>query len=220
MGTVSAKFGRISKPGKRFTAPRRLMSGNRKAVAQHNRRVGEVLYAFNIAQASFFVIFWQIMGEDFPLVSKLWDLQPGDTAQRKVLDVFVRQRVKRKSIQNALVWSLSAMDELGELRNDAVHADMLWYYDQLIPGLATKRSRRERLLKEPFELKWRKLRGDLAAVANYVNALHSDLMMDEPWPSTKRPKLQLVRSTSARRQNQRRQAKKAARARQRTPSPG
>lgn len=214
MSRALSTVARISAPGRRFTAPRRLHTGNPKAIAQHNRRVGEVLYAFNIAQASFFVVFWKILGSDFDLASALWDAQPSDRGQRTLLEIYVRRTVKRKSMTNALLWAIAAMHELAERRNDGVHADVLWYYDQLIPGLATKRQRRERLLAAPFETIWHPLRGDLAAIANYVNGLHWDLAMDAPWPSTKRPRLQLVRSTSARRQNQRRQAKKAARARQ------
>lgn len=193
MGGVASDVGRISKPGSRFTASRRLSTGNRKAIAQHNYRVGEVLHAFNTAQASFFLVFWRLAADtDIDLATELWDTGSTDLAQRKMLAVFARRKVQRASIKRGLLWAIAAMDKLAERRNDAVHADVIWYYDKIIPGLATKRARQERLEQNPFDTIWHDLRGDLSAIANYVFDLHLDLSADHPWPMTKRPKLKLV----------------------------
>jgi hypothetical protein len=210
---------RVSTPGKRFTASRRVHAGDRKAIAQHNYRVGEVVHAFNAAQASFFLIFSRLAADtNITLALALWDTQASDLSQRKLLDAHVRHSVKRKVIKRNLLWAIAAMNELAEHRNDAVHADFIWYYDRIIPGLATKQARSERLEARPFDTIWKDLRGDLAAIANYVFDLHYDLAADEAWPSTKRPRLKLARSMSARQQSQRRQARKSARERQRQAS--
>lgn len=219
MGKALSTVGRISAPGRRFSASRRLHSGNRRAIARHNYQVGEVLHAFNTAQTNLFLVFWRLAGNtDIDLSLDLWESQPSDLGQRKLLEIYVRRVVRRKSIQNALLWTIAAMNELAEKRNDAVHADVLWYYDKVIPGLGTKRSRRARLEEVPLSTIWHDLRGDLSAVANYVHNLQFDIAFDNAWPSTKRPKLKLVRSTSARRQSQLRQAKREGRERQRQSS--
>jgi hypothetical protein len=208
----------MSKPGQRWTASRKTPSSRFPDLANHNRRVGEVVHAYNNAQASFFILFYRLVGEDYQLASKLWHTQPSDSAQRSLLDPFVQSRIRRKLVRNGLIWALKAMNELSTFRNDAVHSEMLWYYEKLVPGLSTKPERRKRLLELPFEQIWRKLRGDLWAIAVYVSDLDQDVQLDNPRPSTERPRLLLARSMSADTQAKRSRAKKAARDHQRQPS--
>lgn len=198
MGNASASFGRVSKPGSRFTARRRIQTGNPHAIARHNRHVGEVLYAFNQVQASFLQIFYTIIGtENYALARELWDSSSSDRRQRELLRSYVAHKVNRKSISNALLWALDGMDILSVLRNDAVHADIFWHYDQLLPGWLPKEAHMKRLQSTPFERTWQSLRGDLSAIANYVSDLNLSLWSDESWPLTKRPYLKLATRTLA-----------------------
>lgn len=176
------------------------------------------MHAFNNTQAAFFILFWRLTGEDFVLASKLWHGQPSDTAQRALLEPFVQSRVHRKSVRDGLLWALKAMNELTVFRNDAVHSEMLWYYDKLVPGLSTKTERRLRLLELPFEKIWRKLRGDLWVIGTYVTDLDFDVQLDNPRPSTKKPRLLLAQTKSPELQLKRNRAKKAVRERQRKAS--
>lgn len=215
---VGSSF-KISKPGNRWTARRKLHTGDPKAIARHNKQVGDVVFAFNAAQASLFLVFWQIASrDDIQLALDLWEAQPSDLGQRKILEIQVRRRVKRKAVKNALLWAISSMNELSERRNDAVHSDVYADIDRIRPGLGTKRSRAVRLEATPLEDIWQDLRGDLSALANYANDLHWDISGDNAWPSTKRPRLKLARSKSVRHQAQARRAKHAKRQRQRDAS--
>lgn len=219
MGKVLSTVGKVSRPGNRWTARRRLHTGDPKAIARHNRQVGEVLHAFNAAQASLFLVFWQLAArDDIHLALDLWEAQPSDLSQRKILEIQVRRRVKRKAIKNGLLWAIASMNELSERRNDAVHSDVYADIDRIRPGLGTKRTRAERLENMPLDSIWRDLRGDLSAIANYANDLHWDVSSDNAWPSTKRPRLRLARSKSVRHQDRARRAKRAKQQRQREAS--
>lgn len=208
MSKVPSSVGTISRPGSRWTARRRLHNGDPKAIARHNRQVGEVLHAFNSAQASFFLIFWQLSSrEDIELAMDLWEALLSDSAQRRTVDIYVRRSIRRKAIQSAIIWAIDVVDELSKHRNDVVHSNVFADIDRIRPDLGTKRARAARLEKTPTEKIWRDLRGDLSAIANYVSDLHLDLSAGNAWPSTKRPRLKLAQPKSAQRQSQRRRAK-------------
>lgn len=221
MGRVSSNGARISKPGKRFTANRTLSPLESNLVRSHGRKIGEVIHAYNAAHAALFVLFWRLAANaKYELAIDLWHTAKSDRSQRDMMEAVVRNTDNlNKTYKKALLWAIGSLNELSQFRNDAAHTDMIWYYDRLIPGLSTRKQIRERLQDLPFEQNWRKLKGDLIALSTYLGLIEISLMCDEPWPLTKRPILQLARSTSEQTQKQRRQAKKAARERQRKASP-
>lgn len=217
MGQTSSSAAIISRPGNRWTASRRLSVGHPSAIALHNRHVGEVLYAFNAAQASLYTIFLSLAGGgDWRFASDLWHSQRSDFAQRQLLSIYVEHGDITKSIKKSIGWCISAMDELSKKRNDFVHADFIWYYDQITPGIATEPKRRERLSDLPFERYWRHLRGDLSVIANYSYDLY--LSLTYPRPLTRRPRLKLAVTMSGKTQKRRNTRKKEARHRQRKAS--
>lgn len=219
MGKVSSTVGKISRPGDRWTARRRLHTGDPKAIARHNRQVGEVLYAFNAAQASFLLVFWQLSSpNDIELAIGLWEAQPSDFTQRKLLKLYVKRSNTSKTIRKALDWAIASMNELAKLRNDAVHSDVYADIDRIRPGIGTKRARAKRLEDRPLDNFWKDLRGDLCAIANYVSDVHWDVAASNPWPSTKRPRLKLAQSKSAQDQDRERRAKRSKKERQRQSS--
>lgn len=223
MGVIHNDVGKPSRPGQRFLASRKVPEANRKAIARHNQHVGEIIHAFNAAQAAFFSILCQIIDPfmfNYELAGRVWHSQPSDSSQRTLLEAYVRSSVHQKSIQNGLLWALKAMNELSGRRNDAVHSDMLWHYEELTPGPSTRGERRARLENLPIEKIWKRLRGDLWAIHNYVQDLGVDVMMSSTRPSTKRPRLLLAHTTTAAAQSKRNRAKKAARERQRRSSAG
>ena len=194
MSQARAGIGKISKPGDRFTARRRILSGNPIAIGKHNRQVGEVLYAFNQAQAEFLFLFYTIFGlEKSELAREIWDSNKSDRRQRDLLKSYVAHTVKRKSICNAILWALDAMDKLSVRRNDAAHSDVRWHYDRLAVGLLPTAAQEERIQVQPLDTHWHSLRGDLAALANYVSDLNLTIGFAEPRPLTKRPRLKLVK---------------------------
>lgn len=219
MSRAKRTVGTISRPGKRWTARRRLHSGDPKAIARHNQQVGNSLHAFNVALASFFLIFWRLAApDDIYLAKKLWDEQGSDNAKLRIVEPYVSHCIKRKAIQNSLLWSLKTMHKLSNYRNDVVHSDVFADLDGIIPGIGTKTSRSERLTSSEISRICNFLPGDLSAIANYVGDLYLDLGSNNAWPSTKRPQLKLVHSKSSHSQDLARQAKSARRERQRQAS--
>ena len=193
MSKANAGVGKISRPGSRFTAVRKIQTGNRAAIERHNRQVGEVVYAYNHAQASFLLIFYSIIGWDkHELTRAIWDTQPSDRGQRGLLRAYVTHAVEKKAFQKAIIWCLDAMDIISQKRNDAVHSDISWFYDCLGTGLLTSKNRADRLVNEPLDSIWRDIRGDLSALNNYLSDLSLNLQSKDRWPLTKRPKLKLV----------------------------
>lgn len=193
MGKVRADVVHVSKPGDRWSAKRKIHSANPKAVAAHNKRVGEVLHAYNTAQASFYQLFLTVAGDgNSRLAIDLWNSHGSDYSRRNLLRIFTNNTVQRRLICKSILWSISAMDKLSEHRNDAVHADMIWYYDQMAPGWLASEKRRIRMESAPLEKTWLKLRGDFAVISNYVLDLNLTLWSNESRPLSKRPKLRLT----------------------------
>lgn len=217
MVKVRTSVGKISKPKARFHAARHIATPNAKAIAQHNRRVGEIVHAYNSAHASLFAVFLFLTRDvKYEYALDLWHSAGTDKSQRLLLEIKVRHEMDdRKSLQKALLWAIGAMHELGTFRNDAVHTNMLWHYDQMHTGIDVKNATIRRLQDLPFDAHWKPLKGDLCALANYITGLASDVFGGERLPSYRRPKLQLSQSVSAETQKRRRQAKNAARNRQR-----
>ena len=186
-------IGKISRPGDRWTARRRLKSGNPRAIASHNRQVGEVLFAFNQAQSALLMSYLTIVGLDkYEMAREIWENHPSDSRQRALLRAYVRHGLRKRSIRNAFLWAIDAMDNLSKHRNDAVHADVVWHYDRLEPGLLARKSQSARIKDAPLDTIWQNLRGDFAALANYVNDLNLSIWTEASWPLTKRPKLKLL----------------------------
>ena len=220
MGKVSAKACRVSVPGKRFTANRRLSAIERDLIRPHCKRVGEVIHAYNSAHASLFKLFMRLAAnEDYEQALDLWHTAKTDRGQRDMLEVVVRHsKTLNQTYRRNILWSIASLNELAQFRNEAAHTDMIWYYDRLVPNLGTKAHVMERLLETPFEKNWRPLRGDLIALSTYLGLIDLSLAAGSTWPLTRKPQLQLARSTSVRTQTQRRHAKTKARERQRQSS--
>lgn len=196
MGKASSGLGHISVPGDRWPTRRRLHTANPQATARHNRRVGEVVHAYNSAQASFFQLFLTVAGAgNSEFAYSLWNSQGSDHARRNLLRIFIADKIKLRLIRKSILWSIYAMDQLSQHRNDAVHADMIWYYDHMAPGWLPDEKRRQRMEAFPLEEIWIQLRGDFAAISNYVIALNLTLWTKESRPLSKRPKLMLLRKS-------------------------
>jgi hypothetical protein len=220
MGKVSSNAAAVSRPGKRFHCSRRWSKLVAGLVKPHNQHVGDVIHAYNSAHAGLFILFWRLVAnENYDLAISMWHTAKSDRSQRDLIEAFIANSTEiKKTYKNAILWSITSLNQLASFRNDAAHSEMIWYYDQLIPGLATKPSSQERLLKLPFERHWRKLKGDLIALSIYLIMIDMSISLNERSPSPKRPRLQLVRSTPEHTQKRRRLNKKEARERQRQAS--
>jgi len=212
--------GKISKPGDRWHPKRSLHHGNRAAMRQHNARVGAVIHAYNSSHAAVLMVVLGAAGKDSHQAARsLWFNHSTDAAQREFAAIYCRDNFGiRPPIRRAINWALNALKELARHRNDAAHSDMIWHYDRLQPGLITKDAAYARMQEQPFEAIWKKLQGDLSALSNYLMDLYLDVVNNNTWPSSRRPKLLLVHSQSAKVQDRNRKIKQKARERQRNRS--
>lgn len=226
MGKVRSSSARVSRPGARFHTKRTPDGGLTPEVRRHIARVGRVIYASNQAHASVFIFFVHVsMRDSHKSAENLWHALPSDKMQRDFAEKYISENLFVKGpIRRAFIWSLRCLNELSTHRNDFAHADMWYHYSEadgssgLVPGWATKPATKARFSQRPFEDRWKDLCGDLFALANYIDTLAVAAFMQHTWPLSKRPRLKLVRSTSAALQKQKGQAKKDVRDRQRKSS--
>ena len=205
----------------RFPSSRRGPTISRVEDAAHAKALGEVLHAWNRAHAALFMVFARIATDnDHEFALALWHTAQGDKVQRDMLQAAANARLqKRKSHLNAITWAINAMNEIGSYRNDITHSEMTFYYTRLVPGLTAKKQSLKRLEQRRLDKNWLAVRGDLHALANYLEHIQFGLWMKMPRPLSQRPKLRFVRSTSLASQERRRRAKKAAQQRQRESRP-
>ena len=226
MSAVSAVIGKVVTAKTRYTTSRRGPANTRAADKRHAQHIGEVVHAWNRAHAGLFWIFLRVAADsNYELAIGMWHALPTDKAQRLLLESIVTVKLRnKKSLQNAALWAIAVMTELSTYRNDAAHAEMLHYYDELEPGLrmepgaSTKPGSAKRLTDRPLDQSWRQLRGDLHAIADYLAQLDQSLWFGWPRPSCRRPRLQFSRSNTELSQAKRRRAKQATRERQRQSS--
>jgi len=157
---------------------------------------------------------------DWSLALALWHTGSGDKAQRDLLEaVSVVSLENRKSYMNAVKWALASLAAISEYRNAITHTEMTYEYTQLMPGITAKPSHANKLATERrLDQNWRAVRGDLNAIAAYLDGVQLGLWLAMPRPLTRRPRLQFVRSTSESTRKRRNRAKKAAKQRRREAS--
>lgn len=221
MGGVSKEVGTVITARTRGTAkrdPDRAVFPEEKAHIQH---IGEVIHAWNCAHGALYRVFARIaVDSDYDLALDLWHTASSDNARRGMLEAFVRARFKtrRLTYRSGILWAVAALNQLTTYRNDAAHAEMIYYYDRMAPGMSTKRKTAERYEKAPLSKHWRALRGDLYAIASYLEQVDFSLWFDYSRPLVRKPRLGLASQSSARQQTVNRKTKIASRERQRIAS--
>jgi hypothetical protein len=154
---------------------------------------GEVGYAHNLLQESFFNLFVLVMtlerpaiplaqqAKFYPYTLAIWNLFQNDRQQRKLVLTALANLPTTLNIKGAIArlqWAQEQADELANYRNIIVHAPMKFWYDprddkaRLIPslgGASTKpiHIRRLRLIKNTRF--WKSLRNDLLNLNDYVD---------------------------------------------------
>lgn len=221
MGQISAGAGTAITASIRFLPSRRPPVLSRLDDAAHAKALGEVLHAWNRAHAALFSVFVRIATDnDWNLALALWRTGSGDKLQRDLLEAAANVRLaERKSYLNAVKWALASMATIGEYRNAITHTEMIFAYNRLVAGITAKDTHANTLTaKQRLDQNWRSVRGDLHAIAAYLDGVQLGLSLAMPRPLTRRPRLRFVRSSSAATQKRRHQAKKAAKQRQREAS--
>lgn len=221
MGKALAEVGTAITAKSRFLSSRRAPALSRSADAAHAKALGEVLHAWNRAHAALFSVFVRVATEnDWELALALWHTGSGDSAQRGLVEAASIARLSdRKSYLNAVKWALASMATIGDYRNAITHTEMIYAYTHLTPGITAKASHADKLTsKMRLDQNWRALRGDLNAIASYLDGVQLGLSLKTPRPLSRRPRLQFVRSSSELTQKRRNRQKREAKQRQREAS--
>jgi hypothetical protein len=210
MSKVAANVGRISKPGARFHPHRTLPDTNKAAIRQHNARVGAVMHAYNSAHAAVYMVTMaSSLNDSHQSGRDIWFSYTTDANQRMFAKIYCAgNRDIKPPVRRAIIWAISALDELARHRNDAAHSDMVWAYDRLEHGYLAREGTIKRLQESPFSEKWKPLQGDFSALANYLADLQWDVIFRNTWPSTRRPRLLLVRSKPTKKPGRNHRAKR------------
>jgi hypothetical protein len=171
-----------------------------KIIRKHAWHTGEIIFAWNTLQASFFGVFYALFGQgqqEQDTANAIWHTIQSDKNQREMLLNAARTKIADKSLLANLKWAIDRANDLSVHRNDPIHTN-LWIGvagagGVVVPDLLSSRiTSFERLMKQPTSRIWRKLRGDLYALTGYVHLIESQLRWPDAMPRTfpARPKLQ------------------------------
>jgi len=211
----------------RFAPTRRYDRRLRRILGVHARQVGEILWAWNLLQDALFGLFDAILNKDAAAVynmsvsSAVWHSFQSDKAQREMLLNLARAVFSPKStFYKRIKWVIDRTGEMSKHRNDVAHTPVKFaiFQDGLIVQTLDTLSGRsqaiERLEAVPISTLWRRLRGDLIALAGYAAMLRIHVLN----PTRQMPSLHTPRLLAA--PKRRRSAKKKYRRRGRkAPSP-
>jgi hypothetical protein len=221
MSKVSREVAVIMDENSRFPASRRPMNGLSTIERRHIRHVGEIVHAWNVAHGTLFKVFTFVATDwDWHFAHALWHSVSTDKGQRDMVEVFVNEKREAPPplLKDGILWAIRALNELATYRNDATHVEILRNHPEFVPEVSAKPGTVDRFAASPLASHWRRLRGDLYAIANYLDGIHWALWFGGRRPLSRRPRLLFARTKSGRSQNQRRRAKKSARERQRQSS--
>lgn len=182
--------------------PRSRSPISRRLEAKHGRHVGEVVIAWNDLQGSLFMIFWALLGKSHAVAHGIWHTIQSDKTQREMLAGVAKADLEdRPKALESVMWLLKAAAALSSYRNDSAHTPIMPVVTAtgtigVAPNMFSGRGPAiERLVATPLDQVWRRVRGDLYALARYGQLIAHVLMSSggasPPWP--RRPRLLAVR---------------------------
>jgi len=184
---------------------RRLSKPIQSAARKHACQIGEITLAWNLLQDGLFVLFWAIASDqrhgELSKAQAVWHSHRNDKAQRDLLlAVALSDSDLPKKLQMNLKWLVDRTNELASQRNDAIHTPVKFanFQDGLVIPIPQAFSGRkqavQRMQQLPLAGTWRAIRGDLLVLADFCNAIYSQIVVSgfegTPWPG--KPKLQTV----------------------------
>ena len=172
---------------------------------KHAHQVGEIITAWNDLQASLFSMFAEVLGVREELALAIWHTVLSDSVQREMLVAAADAKFHHDNSMRILPkirWLKTTIDKIAKSRNDPAHTPItfasLWTLGNLsaegnpsvVPDWFTgKRTAVNRLLNNPLEENWRKIRGDLVVLTAYSTALKHFIRTGGSIPLPHRPRL-------------------------------
>ena len=217
--------------GKRIIPSRTIPAILRDPVKKHARHAGEILWCWNLLNDRLFWIFVCTLEQmswprSHEVAHAIWNSFQSDKAQRDMLLEVAKATFSQKLIMDpptlewvAIKWLVDRTNELSKHRNDAAHVPIVFSIlsdNSFRPTPFSASGRKPavyRLSQEPTSLIWRRLRGDLVALAGYAQLLTLALRHEASARTLPgRPRLLCVQSTRSKpsKKGRRRRPKSAA----------
>lgn len=183
-----------------FTPARRLSSDMSEPADEFAADVGKVIWAWNYSHAAFSRLFATIISPKNLMIGfNMWHTLQSDTAQRELLIAAASAALRdRKPLLRRIEWAKQAADKLATHRNDLTHLATAWSAQspvrQILTDPVSTAPKRVRRLSEQQDLRAhaKRLRGDLIALAIYVNTFSVEVILPGHWPLPRRPKMQSI----------------------------
>lgn len=179
---------------------RRLPAAYSKLIRQYAMQTGLAVWAWNSLHANLFTMFWFLLGRGRPegmkpTVESVWHQIQNDSTQRTMLLSVARSELgARKQMLRRVEWLINVAGRLSAYRNIVAHTPAIFSPYMVAIPIADPTAAREQARLRFNEIKhdefWRKLTGDLNALAQYAHRLAFDIYrpgFDGPLPH--RPKL-------------------------------
>lgn len=181
----------------RMTTRRHLPKELAAPVAEFATQIGEVIWAWNYCHASFGRLFGVLVSrQNLRMGQTLWLAVPNDSTRRDLLLASAQVALtKNKGYLRRIKWAKERVDKLGPIRNDAVHmATGFANYPSdpsIVPDqFGTAPARFRRLANKDLHKMFSDLRGDLTALAGYVESVAGEISFPGVYTLPRRPKLQ------------------------------
>ena len=151
------------------------------------------------------MLFWAITSDrrhaEHAKAQAIWHSHRSDKAQRDMLlAVALSDGQLPKKFQANVKWLVERANELAIQRNDAIHTPVKFANFQgglVVPipqAISGRKQAVERMQQLPLAGTWRAVRGDLLILADFCNAIYSQIVVSGfdgiPWPS--QPKLKTL----------------------------
>ena len=175
---------------------RRIPKEFKRGIDEIAAPMGEVIWAWNYCHSAFHRLFAAVVNpHKIGVGHALWHAVQNDSAQREMLLLAAGPSLFEKpKILSKVVWAKKQADQLSTVRNDVIHMATavqphLKKTSLIVDELSTAPKRSRRLKERSVKKLLSPLRGDLIALANYVNVLHSAFLWPERYPLPRRPRL-------------------------------
>jgi hypothetical protein len=194
-------------------------------MTRHARHIGEIAWRWNMLHEYIFVLFNMVVRTRDPdngkIVHGIWHTIQSDSTQRLMLEEAAKGRfgpqmefpsmkmvqpAAHKRALDSILWVTSSAGKLAQFRNDTMHAPIVArggvrpdnsVFVELIPSASGRRPSVKRLRETPAEKTWRRVCGDLLALATYASYVAAALEWfpnAAPFPWPRRPRLRSVPS--------------------------
>lgn len=162
--------------------------------------LGKLVFAYNRMQDKLNKLYWAMLGfEHGTRADEEWNKLRSDRDQRKLLRDAAKKKVWPKAFETITIredieWLLDEVDNVGERRNDSIHASFVMITDGLGTSAASNpfsgSQRSKNLVGKDLLIEFRWYRQCAETLAQYAQAIQYHVLFTDRYPQfPKRPVL-------------------------------